>query len=294
MKILVAILHHWNPEGSGRHQSLRPDPEPRLAALREQILGLSRLGRCQFHFHLADQAAYAANHAQRHAIDIHVVTDGKNHLIDDLYPNFRNRIQHVAASPNDPLLLGFEVHQHLKRQLEQDYDLYAYFEDDLIIHDPYFFIKIARFVDAHGQNCVLLPQRFELLPIPSFVDKLYVDGPLAKADLDPLRLQSEKSITLNDSFLGEVCFESPSNPHAGCFVLTHSQLQYWASQDWWLDRDCSFISPLESAATLGLVKTFQLYKPTYAHASALEIQHWGAGFLSLMANAKPMMPAEHG
>ena len=38
MKILVAIVHYWNPNGGGAHQSLRPSPEPRIEALTNQIL----------------------------------------------------------------------------------------------------------------------------------------------------------------------------------------------------------------------------------------------------------------
>ena len=40
MNILIAVVHHWNPEGGGNHQSLRPDPNPRINALQDQILSL--------------------------------------------------------------------------------------------------------------------------------------------------------------------------------------------------------------------------------------------------------------
>ena len=33
MRILIAIVHFWNPDGGGTHQSLRPDPDPRVHAL---------------------------------------------------------------------------------------------------------------------------------------------------------------------------------------------------------------------------------------------------------------------
>ena len=39
------------------------------------------------------------------------------------------------------------------------------------------------------------------------------------------------------------------------------------------ERDCSFIGPLESAATLGALKTFPIYKPFARDAGWLEIQH---------------------
>ena len=34
-----------------------------------------------------------------------------------------------------------------------------------------------------------------------------------------------------------------------------------------------FISPLESAATLGIMKNFNVYKPDYSCASFLEMEH---------------------
>ena len=97
MRILVAIVHHWNPEGSGRHQSLRPDPQPRIQALREQILALSRLSRHQLHLDLADQAAYSANLDLRYEIDLHLVTDGSHHVLDQLDAPCRQRVTHVAT-----------------------------------------------------------------------------------------------------------------------------------------------------------------------------------------------------
>lgn len=292
MRILIAILHHWNPAGNGRHQSLRADPAPRLEALRQQILGFSRLGRNQFHIHLADQAAYAANLDQRPSLDLHLITDGQHHLVEALDEPFRRRIHHVATSPEDPLKLGFEVQRHLADQLSENYDLYAYFEDDLIIHDPFFFEKIRGFVDRFGADHVLLPQRFESLSIPAHIDKLYVDGTMAEAALAPFALHQQPELMLDQPMQPPLRFEPPQNPHAGCFVLTHDQLAHWVQQPWWLDQDCSFVSPLESAATLGLLKTFRLYKPVFAQAAWLEAQHWGVTFLSRMAHATTTRPAQ--
>jgi len=294
MRILVVVVHHWNPSGGGRHQSLRPDPAPRLRALQEQILAFLRLGRHQLHLHVADQAAYAANLDQRHSIDLHLITDGVHHLWEQLEEPFRRRLQLVVTQPPDPLQLGFEAHRHLADQLGQGYDLYAYFEDDLIIQDPWFFRKIQRFADHFGEGNLLLPQRYELLPIPAHLNKLYIDGPLGQDQLRALIPQPAPPLQSQGSLQGEIRFESPSNPHAGCFVLTHGQLSHWLKQPWWLDRDCSFVSPLESAATLGLLKTFQLYKPVFAQAAWLEAQHWGTSFLGLMAHATPQRPQPHG
>jgi hypothetical protein len=81
---------------------------------------------------------------------------------------------------------------------------------------------------------------------------------------------------------GELRFESPGNPHAGCFFLSQAQLQQWIQHPCWQDGDVSLVSPLESAATLGISRVFQLYKPALALAGWLELQHWGNSFHSLL------------
>lgn len=294
MRILLAIVHHWNPEGGGRHQSLRPDPAPRIEALEQQILAFARLGANQLHLHLGDQAAYPANLEQRHQIDLHLITDGEHHVIDHLHDATRLRIQPVACPTDQPLMLGFEAQRHLACHLDSEYDLYAYFEDDIIVRDPQFFLKIKQFADRLGADHVLLPQRYELMPIPCHIDKLYIDGTLTPEELGHVIPEPGPPVQLLDGLTGPVRFEAPRNPHAGCFVLTHAQLSHWVQQPWWQDRDCGFVTPLESAATLGLLKTFRLYKPAFSHAAWLEAQHWGTGFLALLANATTQRPEHDG
>jgi hypothetical protein len=281
MRILVAIVHFWDPQGGGQHQSLRPNPAPRIAALQDQLLGLRRLGLLRSYLHMGDLAAYPADEALRHHIDVRIITDGQHHVLDQLNPAFQGMYEQVATSPDSGRLLGFEAQRYLASQLDANYDLYAYFEDDLLIQDPLFFQKINGFQALMGSDVVLLPQRLELTSAPNRVDRFYIDGPLADADLAPFSLKPGPVVVM--PFLnGKMAFEPPRNPHAGCFVLTASQLRHWSEQPWWLDYDCSFISPLESAATLGLIKTFRLYKPCLSHAAWLEVQHWGTSFHSLL------------
>ena len=80
-----------------------------------------------------------------------------------------------------------------------------------------------------------------------------------------------------------VAFRRTLNPHSGCFFLNAAQMEHWARQPYFLNRDTSFIGPLESAATLGIMRTFRVYKPVPEHASFLEIQHWGDGWIRRLA-----------
>ena len=290
MRILITIVHHWNPQGGGKHASLRPDPTPRLRALEEQLLALRRLSMLQGMLNIRDSIVEKANQNLRHQFKILLVTDGQHHLYDQLNPLHQEWIEHVPTQPENPKHLGFEAQRLLKEHLDEDHDLYAYFEDDLIIHDPFFFHKIAWFQAHNGNDAVLLPHRMELLPEPdSQVDRLYIDGPITTKTLNEILIHPSTPVGAPHPN-GDVVFVPPDNPHSGCFVLKHQQMKHWSEQDWFLDGDCSFVSPLESAATLGVCKTFRLYKPHWAHAAFLELQHWGASFQSLLT--RPVNPPE--
>ena len=284
MRILLAIVHYWNPEGGGAHGSLRPDPRPRIEAFQQQLLALQRLGDRQAQLNMASMSADCANRQLHHQIDIKVITDGVHHVLDRLDSPYRGLFQMVIAEPSTPKHLGFEAQRFLASRLDHSYDLYGYFEDDLIIHDPWFFRKIDWFRSHVGDDCLLLPHRVEFAGYPSEVDRFFIDGPMEESDLRFVIPDPAPNLA-SPSPGGTIYFESPKNPHSGCFVLSKSQLQDWVAKEHWLDKDESFVSPLESAATLGIAKTFRLYKPVTAMGSWLELQHWGTTFHCLIGNS---------
>ena len=174
-------------------------------------------------------------------------------------------------------MLVFECHKILKENLGK-YDYYCYMEDDLIINDPSFFDKLVWFNKEFGNECVLQPNRYESSSRGRYL-KLYVDGDIVPRATEKYQNIDENSL-LQANFLGkEIEFKRPLNPHSGCFFLTKEQMTYWATQDYYLDMDCGFISPLESGASLGIMKTFKVYKPSTQNANFLEIQHFGDYFL---------------
>ena len=282
MRILIAIVHHWNPSGGGLHASLRPNLEQRQYALQDQLLALCRLGTRQGVLNIATKRVEDANQALRHSFTIKVVTDGVHHVLDHLEAPYKRLFDEVPTSPVSPKHLGFEAHRVLADNLKDCFDLYVYLEDDLLIHDPLFFHKIFWFQQNLGENCVLMPHRYESYWKPAdTVDRFYIDGPMHSNDLGALIPKPPSSVaTLLPG--GQVTFVSPDNPHSGCFALTHSQMVNWSEKPWFLDHDSSLISPLESAATLGILKTFSVYKPHLSYASFLELQHWGTNFRALI------------
>jgi len=281
MRILLAIVHHWNPEGGGRHASLRPDPTPRIEALEQQLLALQRLGRRQAQLNIEAMEAQPANQALQHDIEIAVITDGEHHLIDRLHPSFHGLYSLVLSSPPTARHLGFEAQRFLASRLDDAFDLYGYLEDDLVIRDPMFFQKIAWFSRSYGQENVLLPHRMELVNHPHPVDRFYIDGTMPPDELQRLIPEPPEPLVAQ-GLAGELRFESPANPHAGCFFLGQQQLRQWTEHACWQDGDVSLVSPLESAATLGISKVFRLFKPSLELASWLELQHWGNSFHSLL------------
>ena len=90
------------------------------------------------------------------------------------------------SPPSDPKYLGFEAQKVLAvGHLSDEYDLFGYMEDDLIIHDPLFFHKIISINSLMGFEYVLLPHRFEFFPFPhNLVDRFYIDGPICENELD--------------------------------------------------------------------------------------------------------------
>ena len=183
MRILLAIVHYWNPDGGGNHGSLRPDPSPRIEAFQQQLLSLQRLGTRQAQLNMASMQADSANRQLHHQIDIKVITDGVHHVLDRLNPAYQGLFQMVIAQPSSPKHLGFEAHRFLASCLDDSYDLYGYFEDDLIIHDPWFFRKIDWFRLHAGDDCLLLPHRIEFANDPSEVERFFIDGPMSESDL---------------------------------------------------------------------------------------------------------------
>ena len=199
MRILLAIVHYWNPEGNRRHASLRPNPLPRCHALQSQLLALRRLGTQQYMLHMADRVVCRTNEVSRHSIDIRLITDGCHTVLDRIEPSYHQFIEEIITQPESSLMLGFEAQRFLGTKLDEGYDFYGYLEDDLIINDPLFFQKLAHFNSYLDPTNLLLPQRVELPGEPHWVDRLFIDGPLDSAELSRLPLKHSDPFFLNSN-----------------------------------------------------------------------------------------------
>jgi hypothetical protein len=281
MRILAAIPHYFDTQGDSpnafRHGSLSRDPSARIEALSACISALRQMFDApQVIIDIATGRGVAVNQrfvASR--LDIVVCTTRGRHLLPRLSLPPDSFLHHPTNA--EPLLLGFECHAALHERIG-DYDYYCYFEDDLVITDPWLFAKLSWFRDQVGPEALLLPNRFEVAR-QGVARKAYLDGDLAPEVTAPFQDRSAWR-ELRASFLGvDARFVRPLNPHSGCFFLGLDQMRHWALRPDFLDRDCGFIGPLESAASLGVMRAFRVYKPAPEVASFLEIAHFGTAFI---------------
>jgi hypothetical protein len=151
-------------------------------------------------------------------------------------------------------------------------------EDDLITRDPWLLTKVSWFTQNIGNDKLLQPNRYELAH-EGVSRKAYLDGDLPvniTKEYQDIREWHELSSTVLGT---KVTFRRAANPHAGCFFLNAEQMADWAARPYFLDRNVGFVGPLESAASLGIMRTFRIYKPALENASFLEIEHAGTGFV---------------
>lgn len=279
MKILITIPHYYNPSG-GKHGSGRKNPQPRINALSACLFNIYYLfSPSQYIIDIKSKKAVDVNNPFIHSIDVVICTTDDKHLLTQVNIP-KNFYSHNQVKLENPKYLGFECQKILKESLGK-YDYYCFMEDDLIIRDPYFFEKIKWFNDYNNDICILQPNRYEVSTCDRVL-KSYIDG-----DINPKATENYQNINefskLSMKNMGQkIIFKRPYNPHSGCYFLSQKQVEYWITQPHFLDMDVSFVSPLESSATLGLMKTFRVYKPSLKNANFLEIQHYGNSFLSLI------------
>ena len=285
MRLLFAVVHYYKA-GNGRHGSLAADSRPRIDALRRLILQLHRL---------YGQPAGLLNHLKRCVdgvddggglIDLRVCVSGDCHVLDRL-SDCEGLYRQEGCHPEDPRLLGFEAQRvlldacHAAETNGEPFDYVAFLEDDILLTDPDFFLKLRCFNRAFGDQYLLMPNRIETMEHQGQLRRFYIDGDYNPAASEAYRRSAGQLLCLHH--LGEtVRFDQPSNLHSGCFFLNHEQARIYAGSGHAAAVDTSFHGPLESAATLGMLKTFQLMKPVPENGRFLTVEHGGRNFMGLV------------
>jgi hypothetical protein len=270
-KILITIPHYYRAQAAAStHASERGDAGARAAVVADAIgsLWANLSGRTTI---VETKSGGLVAGPKRHQADIRIVTAGSDHLVDSLQ-RVHSLFRQVPVAVANPRLLGFECHRVLAAEIE-NFDWFAYLEDDLILHDQLLIEKLEWFNRLFGGGNTLQPNRYEA---GYGYSRFYIDGPGRWKQIG----NNPAPETLEAEFLGRpLRFELASNPHSGCFFLTRGQMRRWMRAPAFLDGDTSFVGPLESAATLGLYKTFRVYKTAAANYDFVEIRHAGDQYL---------------
>jgi hypothetical protein len=276
MRILLTIAHFFRAEEGSNHSSTDAHRrDQRAAAIRSVIDAwrghygpVSSINVWQKRFEpvigVADQ------------LDIIVLVNGDNHLLDADYCRARG-VRLYDAKLDNPRMLGFAAHR-LFAEARNGYDVFVFSEDDLRPGGSDLISRIVAFQDEFGWRRVLFPNRFEWNPRGPAL-KTFIDGMLRPGLLAPYEaaLPDERFLKLREG-ARQVSLQRATNPHSGFCAITAEQLTHWMAQPNFGDLDCSLISPLESAATLGILKTFPIYKPFGRDLGWLEIEHLDTRF----------------
>ena len=270
MRILVTIPHYFSP-GSGAYGSGGADPGPRVNALTRTLVALHGcFSPHQGLYDIMGKRLLEGNQSLVGHLDVVICTTGDAQVLDRLDLPARCTYAHHATDV-DGRLLGYECLK-VHRSKMGAYDYHCFLEDDLVIHDPWFFAKLDWFNAEFGDDRVLMPNRYETSPNGSF-QKVYVDANCAPRWVTPYQ-DIRQEPRLSARFLNRtIHFTRWPNPHGPGFFLNRRQFERWVSQPYYLDYDQGFIGPLESAQTLGVIKTFPVYKSAAPNAAFLEFHH---------------------
>jgi hypothetical protein len=274
MRLLVTIPHFYRqiPGDDGYYGSERDSEAVRTQSVARCIASLHQtFGPRQA---LYDRRSLACNAALSMTIDVVLVTAAADHLAAALP---RGLFKHVAVD-TDPRHLGFAC-QSLMRQLADGYDWFAYLEDDIEVTDPLLFAKLGWFIEQFGPSALLQPNRFEVVE-GRVGAKLYVDGELKYPSTTGRFQDITQRPALEAAVFGRpVRFERAANPHSGCFFASAQQLGRMAQSPLFGEPGEDFIGPLETAATMMIMRMFDVYKPVPENAGFLEVRHLGRRFM---------------
>ena len=137
-----------------------------------------------------------------------------------------------------------------------------------------------------------MPNRIETMEHQGQLRRFYIDG-----DYNPAASESYRRSANHCSafpILARWCvLSSPRISILDVFFSTADQARMYAVSGHAAAIDTSFHGPLESAATLGMLKTFQLMKPAPENGRFLTVEHGGRNFMGLVSVTTPWVIVMH-
>ncbi len=295
--VRVAIPHCFRAGGDDRYGSRREGNRLRrslaLARCLGSVLALARSAAVLElnHDHVGVVRCPADPQASRDpgaavaelVLELHVFVTGCD-CLEDVLALYAGRIVVHRLDLADPLELALAARDWLVAATPV-VDLALYLEDDLVVHDPYYFDKLLWFSAQVQHRYALMPHRYELSGDPSAC-RLQVDGrlELPSGPLTPGRQGQGQAelLQVRGTYLNgqAVEFVEAANPHAGTFCLSAPQVRWLQAQGpEALPRE-GFIGPLETAATYTVLCHFPVLKPAASCRDFLTIEHGHPVFLA--------------
>lgn len=276
IRVLVCIPHFFrrNSPESGYLNGSNLDPlEKRLAEFRLSYQQITSIV-AKVHFTLGSEGRIANETVQPVTQttqgDVIIVSVAEENLIRELAQGAAINARLWAGPPRQ---LGYQCRRIFARHLG-GYDLYCFIEDDTTITDPAFFRKVAKFYQTHGEDKVLLPNRFEIFSLQARGWRTYLDRPVFPA----LRMAEQPGpdfLTLAD-FDGDVVFEKTRDSQAGAYVITDTQLKRWmAEPDFGAPSESQLqakADPME-LAMIPMGGRLPIYRPAKENLDFLQVHH---------------------
>ena len=285
MRILFALAHYYAPRAGAFYGSESPDSTQRAAAVATCIASLHQTFDAKQGL-LDGQArvAHRANDLQPAEVAVVACTTGDFHLVPQL--KGLSGLFTQRSCTRDPKFLGLECRAALRDGLGS-FDWFCYLEDDLMLADPLFFHKLAWFRGIAGWDAVLQANRCEVA-LGQPLHKVYIDGNMADATQSP-RFQNiaDRPMVEAEAFGMRYVFKRVNNPHSGTFFLDARQMEHFVRQPDFLAEESGFAGPVESCATLGIMRHFRVYKPARENAGFLEVRHLNNRYLGARIRFMP-------
>ena len=129
-------------------------------------------------------------------------------------------------------------------------------EDDILLTDADFFLKLRCFNQAFGNQYLLMPNRIETMEHQGQLRRFYIDGDYNPAASEAYRLSIEPAalcLPISERWCDS---SSPRTFILDVFSSIASRRASYAGSGHAAAIDTSFHGPLESAATLGHAQDF--------------------------------------
>ena len=202
--------------------------------------------------------------------DVIIVSVPGENLIDELSDGGK---LHARLWSGPPRQLGYRC-RHIFARCVGKYDLHCFIEDDTAITDPAFFRKVAKFYQTHGEDKVLLPNRYEIFGFQARGWRTYLERPGFEILQIPEHPGPE-TLKLHD-FDGEVLFEKTTEGQAGAYVITDAQLRKWKAQPDFAAPSKARLDAGSDPMELAMIPmdgSLPIYRPATGNLDFLQVHH---------------------